>query len=245
MGKFTDFNDCDVVYTKETDGTEWVFIYRKLNQEFDCVRSYACACLGKKDENLLLKTEGRHFNCYASVLGHENQFSEARYANEKEIEAFYSTMHNNNHDFDFKEKLTVDFKMPKAGDILVRKTDRNDYCVVILVKDDKFYITRPNANCFLKDGSPGLYINHICLRDFYIDNEYFSKKYIPTEPFQKVLCRYDDNDEWTADMFSYYKKSFEENGFGPYVCVGGNWKQCILYNDVTKHLIGTQENLKL
>lgn len=52
------------------------------------------------------------------------------------------------------------------------------------------------------------------------------------EPFQKVLVRDENEDEWHADFFSHIYD-------GIYVCVGHPWKECIPYNDETAHLLGT------
>lgn len=58
------------------------------------------------------------------------------------------------------------------------------------------------------------------------------------EPFQKVLTRDKEENDWIADFFSHYDK---DQDF-PYVCVGAKWKYCIPYNDSTKHLLGTSDD---
>lgn len=58
------------------------------------------------------------------------------------------------------------------------------------------------------------------------------------QPFDKVLVRYSDND-WTISLFSYVD---ETRVFGAFVCNGGVvWKQCVPYNEETKHLLGTSQ----
>jgi hypothetical protein len=52
----------------------------------------------------------------------------------------------------------------------------------------------------------------------------FDPSYRP-EPFQKVLCRDNDNDPWIAGIFSCYY----ERGEWPYVCICTAYKQCIPY----------------
>lgn len=60
------------------------------------------------------------------------------------------------------------------------------------------------------------------------------------KPFDKVLVRnngdYDDG-VWKADIFSHY----DADNVYPYACVGDYWKECIPYNDSTKHLLGTTD----
>lgn len=52
------------------------------------------------------------------------------------------------------------------------------------------------------------------------------------KPFDKVLVRDEDDDEWVCDIFSH----IDEDDL--YYCVGTRWKQCIAYNG-NEHLLGT------
>lgn len=60
------------------------------------------------------------------------------------------------------------------------------------------------------------------------------------EPFQKVLVRDYKDKKWDADFFSYY----DSNLRSPYQCVGGNYNFCLPYNDKTKHLLGTANEME-
>ena len=53
------------------------------------------------------------------------------------------------------------------------------------------------------------------------------------KPFDKVLVR-DDDCYWTADLFSHIDNSIDK-----VCCSVFLWKQCVPYNDETKHLVGT------
>ena len=54
------------------------------------------------------------------------------------------------------------------------------------------------------------------------------------KPFDKVLVRDSNGLKWTADLFSYI-----DDGF---VCTGGiPCRQCIPFNENTKHLLGTTD----
>lgn len=58
------------------------------------------------------------------------------------------------------------------------------------------------------------------------------------KPFDKVLAKDNGpNSSWRADIFSNY----ERDPHPIYVCVAHCWRQCIPYNDETKHLLGTTE----
>lgn len=53
--------------------------------------------------------------------------------------------------------------------------------------------------------------------------------------FDKVLCKDWDKGKWEADFFSHYNESSNY----PFVCIKGVYKQCIPYNDMTRHLLCT------
>lgn len=56
------------------------------------------------------------------------------------------------------------------------------------------------------------------------------------QPFDKVLVR-DDDCYWTADLFSHIDDSIGKVCSSVFL-----WKQCIPYNEETKHLVGTKED---
>ena len=56
------------------------------------------------------------------------------------------------------------------------------------------------------------------------------------QPFDKVLLREDD-EQWKAALFSHIDNSHRAMCCGYFV-----WKQCIPYNDETKHLLGTTDD---
>lgn len=47
-----------------------------------------------------------------------------------------------------------------------------------------------------------------------------------------------DMDEWKADFFSNYKEDVFRYG-----CVSGSYIKCIPYNEQTKHLLGTKNDI--
>lgn len=57
------------------------------------------------------------------------------------------------------------------------------------------------------------------------------------QPFDKVLVRGRNGQNWRAELYSHV-----DNDFHLVVCVCCLWKQCIPYNEETKHLIGTNED---
>ena len=65
-------------------------------------------------------------------------------------------------------------------------------------------------------------------------------KWITLKPFDRVITRGDNNDIWTANIFSHM------NSYGEYVAIGcvGGYHYCLPYNDDTAHLIGTTDEWK-
>lgn len=68
----------------------------------------------------------------------------------------------------------------------------------------------------------------------------FKPKWITPKPFDRVITRGDNNDIWTANIFSHM------NSYGEYVAIGcvGGYHYCLPYNDETAHLIGTTDEWK-
>lgn len=57
------------------------------------------------------------------------------------------------------------------------------------------------------------------------------------KPFDKVLVRTTDG-VWKADSFSHINTSEYDSS---YYCMTGNWEECVLYNENTAHLLGTNK----
>ena len=60
------------------------------------------------------------------------------------------------------------------------------------------------------------------------------------QPFDKVLVRDSDVVNWNIQLFS---RIIEDEEFYPYVCINESYKYCIPYNDDTKHLLATNEEV--
>ena len=57
------------------------------------------------------------------------------------------------------------------------------------------------------------------------------------QPFDKVLVRGKNGLTWRAEFYSHV-----DNDLHLVVCGCGLWKQCIPYNEETKHLVGTTDD---
>lgn len=103
--------------------------------------------------------------------------------------------------------------------------------------------------CFAKDGTYMLDYDGECVlfpskeqRDWskferFWDKPKAEKFDVSTlQPFDKVLVR-DEDCYWTADLFSHIDDSIDR-----VCCSWYSWKQCIPYNEETKHLVGTSDD---
>lgn len=61
------------------------------------------------------------------------------------------------------------------------------------------------------------------------------------KPFQQVLVRYDSEDKWHCDLFSFASRGDICGDY--YVCAGGSYAQCIPYEG-NEHLLGTTDGPK-
>lgn len=59
------------------------------------------------------------------------------------------------------------------------------------------------------------------------------------KPFDKVLVRDDDRNEWRCDFFEGYNEEPEYS----FSCIGSCWRYCIPYEG-NEHLLGTNEDVK-
>ena len=102
-------------------------------------------------------------------------------------------------------------------------------------------LTRDGRTCISCDGECTLFPSKD-QRDWSKFERFWDKpkveKFDPRtlQPFDKVLIR-DEDCYWTADLFSHIDNSIDK-----VCCSVFLWKQCVPYNDETKHLIGTLDD---
>lgn len=64
---------------------------------------------------------------------------------------------------------------------------------------------------------------------------------VPVKPFDKVIVRNSNTDTWIATHYGYV--TLDECNGALHVCMNGmHYKQCLLYNDKSKHLLGTNDD---
>ena len=104
-----------------------------------------------------------------------------------------------------------------------------------LTKDGRYLINKQDSECILFPSKDQ--------RDWskFTAPWYKKEKFDPKtlQPFDRVIARSYCDDEWDCDIFSHINQEYSF----PYVCIGQAWKYCIPYNDDTKHLVGTTDEV--
>lgn len=142
----------------------------------------------------------------------------------------------------------TEFYSSVYGRIAFVKVISNKYYPILM----KQYQEGNNSNdiaLFTKDGKANYQYNGECIlfpskdqRDWSKFERFWDKpkveKFDPKtlQPFDKVLVR-DEDCYWTADLFSHI-----DNSLGRVCCSWYSWKQCVPYNEGTKHLVGTNKD---
>ena len=142
----------------------------------------------------------------------------------------------------------TEFYSSVYGRIAFVKVISNKYYPILM----KQYQEGNNSNdiaLFTKDGKANYQYNGECIlfpskdqRDWSKFERFWDKpkveKFDPKtlQPFDRVLVR-DEDCYWTADLFSHI-----DDSLGRVCCSWYSWKQCVPYNEETKHLVGTRED---
>lgn len=99
---------------------------------------------------------------------------------------------------------------------------------VTFTSDGRILLEYPDAECVLFPSKDQRDWSKFGVSDQTTDQ----KQETELKPFDKVLVRNNDDDEWVCDIFSH----IDELAF--YYCVGTRWEQCIHYEG-NEHLLGT------
>lgn len=101
---------------------------------------------------------------------------------------------------------------------------------VTFTSDGRILLEYPDAECVLFPSKDQRDWSKFGVTDQVTDQ----KQETELKPFDKVLVRNNDDDEWVCDIFSH----IDELAF--YYCVGTRWEQCIPYEG-NEHLLGTKK----
>lgn len=164
---------------------------------------------------------GDYFNVKQKGCGHYGNIVDYRVSTEKEKQKLFDAIKANGYKWDAETKTLEKLQQFKVGDRIRKKGEYSTYTIS--------HINYGHYFC-------GNYV--IC--DIY-DNDWElvpDKFDITTlKPFYQVLVRNNDDQMWTADMFSFYN----EKNIYPFACVGHYVSQCIPYEG-NEHLLGTTDD---
>lgn len=112
------------------------------------------------------------------------------------------------------------------------------YPIIVKLNDENF-------KSFTADGRMNVYFDGECVLFPSKDQRDWSKfnpkkpKFDPKtlQPFDKVIARDYNTEKWRCDFFSHTT----ESGVYKYATIKYVFRQCIPYNDDTKHLVGTTD----
>ena len=137
-----------------------------------------------------------------------------------------------------------------CGEVIFEKIDLSNECPILLYADNKLIVPLVPVN-HTKDGKFSISYDGECTlfpskdqRDWSKFVRFWDMPKIKKfdinilQPFDKVLVRNTPTVLWKADFFSFSKYPEQDM----VKCVGGYWFNCIPYNDMTKHLIGTKDD---
>lgn len=136
---------------------------------------------------------------------------------------------------------------PIVGVVSLQEIDtRDEYPIKVRVVAGDDYMFVGSDESFTEEGKYKEYEDAECTLFPSKDNRDWSTfkvekpKWNPEtlQPFDKVLVKEVECDKcWGGDLFLYHDKS---SGY-PYAGIRTTYKYCIPYNDVTKHLLGTNQ----
>lgn len=107
-----------------------------------------------------------------------------------------------------------------------------------LTKDGRYLINRTGTECILfpsKEQRDWSKFTAPWYKKYKLVKPKFDPKIL--QPFDKVLVRDKDYENWNCGFFSHKDASYVYN----YRCIGTPYIYCIPYNDDTKHLVGTTD----
>lgn len=205
-------------------------------------------CKGFKNRSIYIYRYHKRFNTsyYVALSGDDNEFhidntgkwtlngynNTVCFATEGEKKKLFQVIKDNGYKWNAETKTLEKLVKPKfkVGDKIVNRVnlymgDISHQCVISEITEDKY---------ILNDGG---YIN-IKNQDIWeLANDKKQRFDLKTlQPFDRVLVKV--GSYWRIEWFSHM---YEYKGDIYYACSRSDYKECIPYNDETKHLLGTSE----
>ena len=218
------FNDGDILsYQCGTFQNRTIYIYR-YRERFNT--GYYVALSGDPDAELMIDNKG--------VWALNGYNDTARFATEEEKKKLFQAIKDNGYEWNAETKTLEKLVKPKpkfkVGDKIVNRFciyrgNIGRKCVISEITEDKY---------ILNDGGY-IYIKNQDIWELANDKKQrFDLKTL--QPFDKVLVKI--GSYWRIELFSHM---YEYKGDIYYACSRSSYKECIPYNEETKHLVNTSE----
>ena len=202
------FKDGDVISKVYSDGTKYIAIFSHVG--------------GVTPETL-------YYHCYATISGRIKigkdygigVYTEYKLASEKDKEFLFKKLLEEGYYWEsFTNSLKPIYLKFKVGDTISRKDYPNH--TIVSIEKDRYRLEK------------GLFLLFINQEEWKV-----AKFDVNTlKPFDKVLVRDEDNNEWCCAFYSHYR----EESYYRFCCASSAYLQCVPYNEDTKHLVGTTDN---
>lgn len=202
------FKKGDFIVKESLNDTKFIAIFSHFGGPYEYTTNYLC----------LLRPDGKFKSKSDFEMG---SIQEARLATDSEKKELLDAMARNGYCWDecsmTLKELTLKFKV---GDT-IRKKGYPNY-TIIAIEEDRYRMKN------------GFFLKFVDQHEWEI-TKFDIKK---LKPFDKVLVRDDDKDEWYCEFYSHYRNI----SYCKYGCISSSFHQCIPYNDETKHLVGTDKD---
>lgn len=192
--------------------------------------------ISDKGDIHLLRTKDSSYCAYRKSWGEFPTFDSTpttcvkvvRLATEEEKQKLFQAIKDNGYRWNTETKTLEKLIKPefKIGDRIRHKTNTRQENVVTEIKDTHYILDDESALPFIFQDQYVIIPNKFDINTL--------------KPFDKVLIRDTDTQEWSASLFSHC----DELKFHKYICINGcGYAQCIPY-EVNKELLGTTNNPK-
>lgn len=214
------FKDGDIVVITDSSGYSYIVFHNIIRDNDGCYNTtgYNCFC-----ESLFINRKV----CY--------EINNIRYANEKEKAKLFQAIKDNSYYWNAETKTLEKLIEPKfkVGDEIVKRNSINNSWIVSSVSSEYYGLKLP-------EGFEGVGVLPVSEQDDYellLNTNKFD--FTTLKPFNKVLCRQNENCPWIISFFGSYDKEATTN---PFICNNGfAYKYCIPYEG-NEHLLDKRKN---
>lgn len=208
------FKDGDILYIRS--GSTWICIYKE----------------GGETANVYYKHVATNFSnlVYDDIpLCHREYVKEIRFATEEEKRKLFNAIKANGYRWNAETKTLETLIKPKfkIGDKVRHKNNHGVVFTITDIKEDTYVCGAAKAFWFDDQDKYELVPNKFDISTL--------------KPFDKVLVRDKNTEEWRAHFFSHYRNTSDR----PYICIGieglNEFKKCIPFKG-NEHLRGKNDN---